>query len=519
MKILRLSLFILFILVASFVQSQTKDSIAEKYAATISEKELSGHLSILASDEYGGRGTAKFGEELASTYLAVQFKEMGLPAVGGSYFQEIELETYTPEGTVLVAGETYNLLDDFVFYKASGNKFDVSELLFCGYGISTDKYNDFDGVDVTGKSVIVYAGEPVDEKGISHITGEKSQFNMQKDFFAKVNMAGEKGIKHLFVVVENYDEDMAPYKHYFGGSKMHLKNTEKKDQTNPMLFIISSQMADAIFEEAGKNTEKVLEKINKKGKPNSFALKTSFSVNTETESKDVSGKNVLGYVEGSDLKDEIVILTAHYDHLGVDGDKVYNGADDNASGTVGLIEIAEAFAKAKEEGHGPRRSVLIMPVSGEEKGLLGSKYYTDNPVFPLENTVANLNIDMIGRVDKEHEGKPNYIYVIGADHLSQELHDINEWANSTYVNIELDYTFNAKDDPNNFYRRSDHYNFAKNNIPIIFYFNGVHEDYHQDTDTVDKIDFDKIGDRTRLVFYTAWHLANMDSRLKMNDVN
>ena len=204
----------------------------------------------------------------------------------------------------------------------------------------------------------------------------------------------------------------------------------------------------------------------------------------------VKGENVLGYIEGTDLKDELLIITAHYDHLGKHDSLIFNGADDDGSGTVAVLEIAEAFMLAKKEGKGPRRSVLIMPVSGEEKGLLGSKYYTDNPVYPLENTVANLNIDMIGRLDDWHTS-PDYVYLIGSDRLSQDLHDISEQVNDLYIGIDLDYRFNEKDEPNRYYYRSDHYNFAKNNIPVIFYFNGVHEDYHKTTDTIEKIDFKK----------------------------
>jgi Zn-dependent M28 family amino/carboxypeptidase len=228
--------------------------------------------------------------------------------------------------------------------------------------------------------------------------------------------------------------------------------------------------------------------------------------------KKIKGENVLGYIEGDDLKDELIIVTAHYDHLGKHDSLVFNGADDDGSGTVAALEIAEAFMLAKKAGHGPRRSVLIMPVSGEEKGLLGSKYYAENPVYPLEKTVANLNIDMIGRLDDWHD-TANYVYLIGADRLSQELHDISEEVNKKYIGLNLDYTFNEEDDPNRYYYRSDHYNFAKNNIPVIFYFNGVHEDYHKTTDTVEKIDFQKIENITRLVFLTAWELANRDERI------
>ena len=230
----------------------------------------------------------------------------------------------------------------------------------------------------------------------------------------------------------------------------------------------------------------------------------------------IRGENVLGYIEGTDLKDELIIITAHYDHLGKHDSLIFNGADDDASGVAGAMEIAEAFMLAKKEGFGPRRSILVMPVSGEEKGLLGSKYYTDNPIYPLEKTVANLNIDMIGRLDDWHS-TGNYVYLIGSDRLSYDLHNINEEINKKYTGLELDYKYNDEEDPNRYYYRSDHYNFAKNNIPVIFYFNGVHEDYHRPSDTIEKLDFNKIKNITKLVFLTAWELANREERISLRN--
>ncbi len=234
-----------------------------------------------------------------------------------------------------------------------------------------------------------------------------------------------------------------------------------------------------------------------------------------------SSENVLAFIEGSEKPDEIVVISAHYDHVGVDKQgNIYNGADDDGSGTVSLLELAEAFVKAKKDGLGPKRSILFLHVTGEEKGLYGSRFYTENPVFPLANTVTNLNIDMIGRIDKKHEEaeKNNYVYLIGSDRLSTELHAISEEANTKYTKLDLDYTYNAKDDPNRFYFRSDHYNFAKHNIPIIFYFNGVHEDYHKPTDTAEKIEYDLMAKRSRLVFYTAWEVANRDERIIVDGI-
>lgn len=225
-------------------------------------------------------------------------------------------------------------------------------------------------------------------------------------------------------------------------------------------------------------------------------------------------ENVVAYIEGSEKPDEVIILTAHLDHVGTDKNgNIYNGADDDGSGTVAMLEIAEAFQKAVKDGNGPKRSILFLHVTGEEIGLYGSKYYTENPIFPLENTVCNLNTDMIGRIDPNKAENPDYIYLIGSDKLSQELHNLSEEMNRTYTNLELDYTFNDDNDPNRYYYRSDHYSFAKNNIPVIFYFNGTHEDYHKMTDTPDKIEYELMEKRAQLIFHTAWEIANREARI------
>lgn len=224
-------------------------------------------------------------------------------------------------------------------------------------------------------------------------------------------------------------------------------------------------------------------------------------------------ENVLAYIEGSEKSEEIIVISAHLDHVGVEKGAIYNGADDDGSGTVAILEIAEAFQRAQMEGNGPKRSILFLHVTGEEKGLLGSRYYTENPIFPLANTIANLNIDMIGRIDERHLENPNYIYLIGSDKLSSELHVISEETNKKYIQMDLDYKYNDDNDPNRFYYRSDHYNFAKVNIPIIFYFNGTHKDYHRPTDTPDKINYELLESRTRLIFHTAWELANREDRI------
>jgi peptidase M28-like protein len=226
-------------------------------------------------------------------------------------------------------------------------------------------------------------------------------------------------------------------------------------------------------------------------------------------------ENIWAFIEGTEKPDEIVVVSAHYDHVGVKNEKVYNGADDDGSGTVALLEIAQAFQKAKKDGHGPKRSILILHVTGEEHGLHGSRYYSEHPLFPIANTVADVNIDMIGRRDELHKNS-NYVYVIGSDYLSTDLFNICEESNKKFVNIELDYKYNSRKDPNRFYYRSDHYNFAKNGIPSVFLFNGTHADYHKDTDEVDKIEFDALAKRAQFAFTIAWEIANRDERIKVD---
>ena len=242
----------------------------------------------------------------------------------------------------------------------------------------------------------------------------------------------------------------------------------------------------------------------------------------------VDSENVIAIIEGSEKPEEYLILTAHLDHVGYGRtgsrlrksyvgeikDRIHNGADDDGSGTVAMLEIAQAFKQASKKGKGPKRSIIFLHVTGEEKGLLGSAYYSDNPIYPLSKTVANLNLDMIGRIDPTRKGdKREYIYIIGSDHDSQDLHNISEQTNLQTVNIDLDYRYNAKDDPQRFYYRSDHYNFAKKGIPIIFYFSGTHEDYHLPSDTPDKINYDLLELRSKLIFYTAWNIVNREQRV------
>jgi Zn-dependent M28 family amino/carboxypeptidase len=229
-----------------------------------------------------------------------------------------------------------------------------------------------------------------------------------------------------------------------------------------------------------------------------------------------NSENIWAFIEGTEKPEEVIVISAHYDHVGIENGEIYNGADDDGSGTSALLEIAQAFQLAKKEGNGPKRSILFLHVTGEEHGLLGSRYYSENPLFPLANTVADVNIDMIGRRDELHANTNNYVYIIGANRLSAELDHISAIMNQKYVGLDLDYRFNDPKDPNRFYERSDHYNFAKHGIPSVFFFNGVHADYHKKSDEAHKIEYDALEKRTQLAFVVAWELANRKNRIQVD---
>jgi len=287
-----------------------------------------------------------------------------------------------------------------------------------------------------------------------------------------------------------------------------------QDSVYPPTYSIAQALATSIL---GAGTENVLDPLKKNGVA-SKVYKADVALRYEVATKQAAASNVLALLEGTDKKDEYVIITAHYDHVGKrDDGTIYYGADDDGSGTTAILELAEAFAKAKAAGKGPRRSIVFMTVSGEEKGLWGSEYYSNHPVFPLDKTTVDLNIDMIGRIGDEYKADKdsvNYVYVIGDDKLSTDLAPITDQVNKQYVKMKLDRKYNDPNDKNRFYYRSDHYNFADKGVPVIFYFNGVHPDYHKPTDTPDKINYPLMAKRAQLVFYTAWEMANRSDMLK-----
>jgi hypothetical protein len=493
------------------------------FAERIQASNIEKHLYILASPELEGRETGTEGERMANEYIAEHFRNIGLPPVVGeepSYFQKIAYTAENWEGIQLRINKTdFRHLWDFYAFPATNPGADIKtkNVLFLGYGIDAPGYNDFEGNDVRGKVLLVYSGEPVNANGIYYLSGTEQPSEWSENWRLKLEAAHRHGAAAVLLIDGNIKQNIAEQRRKLLSPGFRIGRGEEPEGRYAPNIFVSSNVAREMM---GKRFDKVVaarDQILASGKPQSLKLKAKVNLFMDKRTRQIIGRNVLGYIEGSDpeLKDELIVITAHLDHLGKRGDDIFFGADDNGSGTSSVLEIARVLAEAKQQGAGPRRSVLCMLVSGEEKGLLGSKYYVENPIFPLEQTVANINVDMIGRTDSKYEGKPNYVYVIGSDRLSMDLHDINEAANERYTNLILDYTYNAEDDPNRYYYRSDHYNFAERGIPAIFFFSGVHEDYHQPSDTPDKINYQKAEITARLVFHTCWELANRDERIRL----
>ncbi len=468
-------LYFLCLLFVCGLLAQNKAGI--KYASTITSEDLKFHLSILSSDEFEGRETGKKGQKMASKYIADHFDKLGLEApVDGSYFQKFDLaESKISTVYLKKKGEKKNGFDDFFYYSSAETM--------------GEEYIQF-----------VLAKEETDsrlfkDRYVVFISGE---FSGPQPLIEAASNAEAKGFVIILEDNDEYESILSRVAPYFKQPSVRIR-----DNSSTKLVVGNIELLEWMYD---KSKEEIME---------GETIEMIF--NADYLDKPIDTENVLGFLKGTEIPEEVLVITSHYDHIGVTNDEVNNGADDDGSGTVSVLEIAEAFAKAAKKGKGPKRSILFMTVTGEEKGLLGSKYYTDtDPVFPLENTVANLNIDMVGRIDPQHEGKPDYVYLIGSDKLSTDLHELSEEVNKTYTNLDLDYTFNDENDPNRFYYRSDHYNFAKNNVPIIFYFNGTHEDYHRPSDTIEKINFDLLEKRARLIFHTAWEIANREERIRVN---
>jgi hypothetical protein len=486
--------------------------------SSITARELKKHLTFLASDELGGRYTLSPSNLIAARYLASQLEFYGYrgAARDGSFFQRVPLSYRSVDlpmshVTLNVGGvkREFNYSDAFLAEVPANMKI-TGPLTFVGYGVSSPAhgYDNYAGLDVSGKIVVIRSGEPEELKNV------RLSENEHAEQAARAHGAiGAIKIPEAQTILA-WDQ----MKSWMGGQQQ-LGLPPKTTASGGMFPEITAgpELIKAIAHAMGRESSDL---AGNKLKP--AAIGASAEIKLKVEVKDAPpAQNVAGILEGADpkLKDEYVVFSAHYDHLQTsEKGEVYHGADDDGSGTVSVLEIAQALAV----GPRPLRSILIVFHTGEELGLFGSEYNTDyEPVVPLEKLVADFNIDMVGRSRPEGDDDPrdarltdkDSIYIIGADKLSSELSKLNEETNLDTARLKFDYTYNDERNPERFYYRSDHYNYARHGIPIIFYFTGVHRDYHRPSDVVEKIDFEKMERIDRMIFATGWRVANLDHRL------
>lgn len=501
-----LNLFLLLAIATSSLAQKNKIADPKKYASTITAADLSKHLYIVAGAEMEGRETATEGQRKAAAYIQNHFISLGLkPANKDSYQQFFPVYRDEPgKSELLLNGKLFEPYKDFSPVSQWNNTATqyFSEIVFAGHGIVDQTVDDYTGLNVAGKLVLLLDGAP---------TGFKPStpgFRSSISTYGKISAARSKGAAAVIIAGSGF-----PRKEPTGPGNQYVDLY--KSAQFPNSFIVSDKTASALV--GNESSWSAWKEAGKSAKVPGATINNNIQLSYNKRTTQLESSNVLAFIEGSDKNDEWLVITAHYDHLGKRGDVIYYGADDDGSGTVGILEIAEAFVKAKAEGKGPRRNIMFMAVSGEEKGLWGSEYFSDNPTIPMDKVTADLNIDMIGRTDTERTSADtlNYVYVVGDDKLSSELKPISEGMNKKYVNMVLDYKFNDPNDQNRIYYRSDHFNFARKGVPIIFYYDGMLQaDYHKPTDTPDKINYPLLAKRAQLVFYTAWDMANRDSMLK-----
>ena len=456
--------------------AQKKHKAADQFSKTITAADLRNHLFIVAAPEMEGRETGTEGQRKAAAYLKEQFAKLGLkPGNNGSWeqFYPVYKDTLISAG-FSIAGTDYQLGKDFAAALTSIN----SGKIFASEVVYLSKNDTL--TDIKGKVVLLAGAQPARNVLMKLMSNQPAAILFMQSGIDKQPVQRSGSI----------------YKSLF------------KARQTPLSIRISEEMGKAILMDDFTNAKE--QQLETK----TYTLPVAISFDKQTST--IQASNILAVIEGTDKKEEWVLVTAHYDHVGVIRGQIHPGADDDGSGTVGLLEMAEAFAKAKAAGKGPRRSILFMAVSGEEKGLWGSEYYSNHPVYPLNKTSLDINIDMIGRKDDKLNSvdSNNHVYLIGDDKLSSDLPRFVDSINNLYTKLILDRKYNDPKDPNRLYFRSDHYNFARKGVPIVFFFDGIHKDYHKPSDTPDKINYDLYETRTRLVFFLAWEAANRTTMMK-----
>ena len=530
----------------TLAQRQTSKKVAPASIAsqrgvdTITAPQLKDYLSFIASDEMEGRDTPSRGIYTTAKFLAMNLARWGFKPAGddGSFFQKIGLRRdylEKAETKVLLSGQTLVLGDDYIPYARPANI--SAPLVFAGNGwfVKSKNIDAYKGIDAKGKIAIVVSPPEGLPRGITRadLNGKRGE-----DYMTASEYAQKQGVVGLvfipdFQYLANWDRNRSRLTER---GVIRVEKFQTSASGNPAVnpvqlpqIVVAPRVANALFQGEKQSAAAIFDSIYAGKMADSFELnpEKQLSLTVKTKFDSLATQNVVAVFEGSDpvLKDEYVAVGAHYDHVGVgspvNGDAIYNGADDDGSGTTALLAMAEALAKAPKR---PKRSVLFVWHAGEEKGLWGSRYFTDYPTIPLDKIVTQINIDMIGRSKKEGDTNtrnanlsgPNEVYVIGSKMMSTELGELTETVNKDYLNLAFNYRYDDTSDPNRFFFRSDHYNYAKKGIPIVFFFDGEHEDYHRPGDEVQKIDFQKMEKVTRTVYMLLWEVASRATRPKVD---
>jgi Zn-dependent M28 family amino/carboxypeptidase len=509
--------------------------LAARGVETINAEQMRAYLSFIASDEMEGRDTPSRGLDTTAKFLALNLSRWGFKPAGdeGTFFQKIALRRDAIDGaksSAEIDGQKFSFGEDFLPNAVQTTL--QGPLVFAGNGwvIKSKNLNPYEGVDVKGK-IIVVMGQPFPgfPRGVTRadLAGRQGV-----DWSSPGLYAQQQGAKGVLVIadpqtLQNWEQSRARASQ--GGRLTVEKFTTQQTAPAVSSVLISMNMATALLKGEKFDAAALVSKFTAGEALPTFELSSGKNVklNITVKHERPMTQNVVAVWEGSDpnLKNEYVAVGAHYDHVGIcapaAADPICNGADDDGSGTTAMLAMAEALARAKQR---PKRSVLFVWHCGEEKGLWGSRYFAENPTVPLDRIVTQLNMDMIGRTKKDGDTNtrnqtlsgPNTVYVIGSKMMSTELGELSERVNSTYLNMQLDYRYDDPADPNRFFFRSDHINYARKGIPIIFYFDGVHEDYHRPGDEPQKIDYEKMQRVTRTVYVTLWEIAIRPTRPKVD---
>lgn len=512
-------IFICLLLLVANLSAQRKAQSAFGHVEGITAAQLKAYLSFIASDELEGRNTPSRGLNTAAQFLATQLMRFGARPAGeeDSYFQTLMLSQVTidPRATIAeLGGRTWKYGEDFLANETATQVSGAMVYIGPGWTMKSDSVFAEESIEVRGKIIITHAGFP---PGV--------RFN-RSDWESPSGYARRRGASAIiyvptFQTLTNWPRTR---QNAVETGEVFVNKFQEKEEPAVPSITASAQLLTEIFRGESESAQTIFKRSLSGEKGKAFALESNkiLRLTVAVQTKAETTRNVIAVLEGSDnkLKQEYVALGAHYDHVGIGravaGDSIYNGADDDGSGTTALLALAEAFAK----GPRPKRSLLFVWHTGEEQGLWGSQYFTNYPTVPLGQIVAQLNIDMIGRSRKpgdtntanEALSGAHEIYVIGAKMMSTQLGALSERVNKIFLNLSFNYNYDDPKDPNRFFFRSDHFHYAQKGIPIIFYFDGIHEDYHKPKDSVDKIDFVKLEKVARTIGATAWEIANLPSR-------